>query len=69
LNSYLNYEKINFCEIDTRIIDNNEDTNILNNEKSENENIEELIFKGRNSKYPKRVYFIFIYMFLEKKIF
>jgi len=61
-------EFIKLCEIDTRIIEINEkdalesnnNNNNHNNDDSEIESTEELVFKGRNSKYPKRVKLIFI---------
>jgi hypothetical protein len=61
-----NKELIKLCEIDTRIIDINERENldvseinniITDNNDSEIESNEEMVFKGRNSKYPKRVSF------------
>jgi len=59
-----NKESIKLSEIDTKIIEINDkgDLDVLgtdnnNINESEIDSNEELIFKGRNSKYPKRVIF------------
>lgn len=54
-------ELVKLSEIDTRIIEINEkdvleNDNLLDND-SEFDSKEEIVFKGRNSKYPKRVIF------------